>query len=124
MRIIRNIEIEKQSTTALFDTGAFNTYVKRHLTSNIPKIPVEESYKVALGGKTIVVNELCILRGRIEGLSFDTEAIPVDDIGKVDGYELDSIIGALTMEKWEIKIDLRNNTLDLSGLRRREFTEF
>ena len=38
--------------------------------------------------------------------------------------ELDAIIGALTMERWEIKLDPRSGSLDLEGLRRREFTEF
>jgi hypothetical protein len=28
------------------------------------------------------------------------------------------------MEQWEIKLDLRTGTLDLDGLRRREFTEY
>ena len=37
--------------------------------------------------------------------------------------ELDAIIGARTMEQWEIKVDPRTGGLDLGGLRRREFTE-
>jgi len=37
---------------------------------------------------------------------------------------LDVIIGALTMERWEIRLDPQTGTLDLEGLRRREFTEF
>jgi hypothetical protein len=37
---------------------------------------------------------------------------------------LDTIIGALTMERWEIKLDLKNGTLDLEGLLRRAFTGF
>jgi len=28
------------------------------------------------------------------------------------------------MEQWEIRLDPRTGTLDLEGLRRREFTEF
>lgn len=50
--------------------------------------------------------------------------MPVEEIGQADGRELDALIGALTMERWEIKIDPREGTLDLEGLRRREFTEF
>ena len=41
-----------------------------------------------------------------------------------DGYELDVIIGSLTMERWEIKLDPKTGMLDLEGLRRRELTEF
>jgi len=50
--------------------------------------------------------------------------IEIDEIGRADGHELDAIIGALTMEKWEIKIDPAKHELDLEGLRRREFTGF
>jgi len=32
----------------------------------------------------------------------------------LDGYELDAIIGALTMEEWEIKLDPKSQTLDLT----------
>jgi len=41
-----------------------------------------------------------------------------------DGQELDVIIGARTMEQWEIRIDPKTGSLDLEGLGRREFTEF
>jgi len=62
--------------------------------------------------------------GKIEGLDFDAEAVPIDHLGRADGHELDVIIGVLTMEKWEIAVNPKDQTLDLEGLRRREFTEF
>lgn len=67
---------------------------------------------------------MCLIGGRIEGLEFDTDAVPVDEIGKANGYDLDVLIGVLTMERWEIKLDPKNGALDLEGLRRREFIEF
>jgi hypothetical protein len=79
---------------------------------------------VGLGRKEIEVKETCVTIGKSEGLVFDTEAIPIEELGKADGYSLDAIIGALTMEKWEIKLDPRTRELDLEGLRRREFTEY
>ncbi len=123
-RIIKEIEIEGQPAFALFDTGSTNTYIERILIENVPKRLVPESYKVAMGGETIEVKEVCTVIGRIEGLSFDTEAIPVKEIGQIDGKKVGAIIGALTMEKWEIRLDPKNGTLDLTGLRRREFTEY
>lgn len=123
-RIIKQIEIEGEKARALFDTGAYHTYVKEKFISEVPKRVVPKPYTVALGGKIIEVKELCIVFGRIEGLDFDAEAIPVDEIGKADGDELDAIIGALTMEKWEIKLDPKTAKLDLEGLRRREFIDF
>jgi hypothetical protein len=79
---------------------------------------------VALGGKDIDIRELCLIEGKIEGLDFFTDAIPIDDIGLANGHELDALIGARTMEQWEIRLDPRTGELDLEGLRRREFTEF
>lgn len=123
-RITKEIEIEGKRAMALFDTGAVHTYIRSRLLQDVPKRTVASSYRVALGGKEIEVTQLCVALGKIEGLEFDAEAVPVEEIGRADGHELDAIIGALTMEKWEIRLDPRNQTLDLEGLRRREFTEF
>jgi hypothetical protein len=123
-RIIKEIEIEGKGAIALFDTGAMYTYVLNDYVRKSAKKAVRKPYRVALGGKTIDVKELCLIGGSIEGLAFDTEAVPIDEIGKVDGQRLDAIIGALTMEQWEIKLDPKTGSLDLEGLRRREFTEF
>lgn len=38
--------------------------------------------------------------------------------------EINVLIGALTLEKWETNILLKKGTLDLIGLKRHEFTEF
>ncbi|MDH7487754.1 MAG: hypothetical protein QHJ81_15960 [Anaerolineae bacterium] len=123
-RIIKTIEINGQPAVALFDTGAALTYVREHLLATAPRKPVTEPFSVAFGGKSIEVQELCLIGGRIEGLAFDTDAIPVAELGRADGHELDVLIGALTMERWEIRLDPKSGTLDLEGLRRREFTEF
>jgi hypothetical protein len=123
-RIIKEIEIEGKPVIALFDTGAMHTYIRTELLLNVPKRVIMKPYKVAPGGREIEVKELCIAIGKIEGLEFDAEAVPLEEIGRADGYELDAVIGVLTMEKWEIKIDPKNQELDLEGLRRREFTEF
>ncbi len=123
-RIIKEIEIEGKKANALFDTGAVYTYVLGRYVVDSVKKTVREPYRVALGGRMIEIKELCLIGGSIEGLGFDTEAVPIDILGKVDGYELDAIVGALTMEQWEIKLDPKTQALDLEGLRRREFTEF
>jgi len=124
-RVVKIIEIEGQSGAALFDTGAVYTYVRENLLgSAVPRREVPRPFRVALGGRSIEVRETCLIVGKIEGLDFNTDAIPVEEIGKANGQELDILIGALTMERWEIKIDPKSGTLDLEGLRRREFTEF
>jgi hypothetical protein len=77
-----------------------------------------------LGGGTIEIAELCLIDGKIEGLDFFADAVPVAELGAADGHDLDAIIGSLTMERWEIRLDPKAGTLDLEGLKRREFTEF
>ena len=98
--------------------------VTRRLLDGIHIRQVPVPYRVAIDGEAIEVKESCIIVGRIEGYGFDTKATPINELGEVDGKVLDAIIGAETMEGWEIKLDPRNDTLDLDGLKRREFTEY
>ncbi len=123
-RIFKTIEIEGQPANALFDRGAVNTYVRSPLVAGAPRQTMTTPAHVGLGGRSIEIRELCLIQGKIEGLDFLADAVPVTELGKADGYELDAIIGALTMERWEIKLDPRSGSLDLEGLRRREFTEY
>jgi hypothetical protein len=85
---------------------------------------VTTPYEVALGGETIEITERALINGKIEGLDFDTSVVPVDSLGRANGHGLDAIIGAITMEAWEISVNSKDGTLGLEGLRRREFTEY
>lgn len=123
-RVIKTIEIDGQPVKALFDTGAFNTYVLRKFLENAPVRSVAKPYDVALGGETIKIRERALVNGKIEGLDFDTSVVPVDSLGKANGHDLDAIIGAITMEAWEITVNPKDGSLGLEGLRRREFTEY
>ncbi|MBI2194432.1 MAG: hypothetical protein HYU36_20835 [Planctomycetes bacterium] len=109
---------------ALFDTGATYTYVRASLLAKAPRRRVKKPVRVALGGQKIAITEICLMDGKIEGLSFFGDAVPVKNPGPANGHALDAIIGALTLERWEIQLDPRKGTLDLNGLRRREFTEY
>lgn len=124
MRIAKEIEVEGKKARALFDTGSMHTYVSRWLLEGVPIRTLIHPYSVALGGRVIEVKEHCSIEGTTEGLGFHTEVIPIDEVGKVDGKTIDVLIGALTMEEWEIIPNPKDATLDLSGLRRRAFTEF
>jgi Aspartyl protease len=123
-RIIKPIEIEGQPAVALFDTGAINTYVRSSLVAAAPRRAMATPTRVGLGGRVIEISELCLVQGKIEGMDFLADAVPVPELGRADGHELDAILGALTLERWEIRLDPKAGTLDLEGLRRREFTEF
>jgi len=121
---IKTIEIEGQPATALFDTGATYTYVRSPLVATAPRMLSSRPVRVVLGGQEIEIRELCFFEGKIEGLDFFGDAVPVGDLGHADGHEPDAIIGALTMERWELRLDPKSGELDLEGLRRREFTEY
>ena len=125
-RIIKTIEIEGQPAKALFDTGAFHTYVLRRYLEPVPNavLPVRVPYEVSLGGERFVVKEQALINGEIEGLGFNTSAVPVESLGKANGHDLDAIIGAITMEAWEITVNPKDGSLGLEGLKRREFTEY
>ncbi len=123
-RIVKQIEIEGQPATALFDTGANYTYVRADLVQNAPRRRMSPPITVALGGQEIEIREVCLVEGKIEGLPFLTDAVPVAELGEADGHRLDAIIGARTMKQWEIRLDLSTGELDLEGLRRREFKEW
>jgi len=123
-RIIKSIEIEGQPAVALFDTGAIYTYVRSSLVRDVPRRALIPPARVGLGGREIPILELCLVQGKIEGLDFLADAVPVEEVGHADGHELDVLVGARTMEQWEIRLDPRTSTLNLEGLRRREFTEF
>ena len=125
-RVIKTIEIEGQPAKALFDTGAFHTYVLRSYVERLPNrlVPVTAPYEVSLGGEIFEVREQALINGKIEGLGFDTIVVPVEALGKANGHDLDAIIGAITMEAWEITVNPKDGSLGLEGLKRREFTEY
>src|SRR6266536_1654890 len=123
-RVIKTIEIEGQPVKALFDTGAFHSYVLRKYLEAVPMRAVTKPYEVSLGGETIKIRERALVNGKIEGLDFDTSVVPVDSLGNANGHDLDAIIGAITMEAWEITVNHRDGSLGLEGLKRREFTEY
>ena len=123
-RVIKTIEIEGQPVKALFDTGAFHTYVLRRYVTGAPTQVVAKPYEVALGGETFEVRQHALVNGKIEGLDFNTMVVPIDSLGKANGHDLDAIIGAITMEAWEITVNPKDGTLGLEGLKRREFTEY
>ena len=122
-RILRDVLVNGRMVKALFDTGSARSYVLEELARDSPKIKVKP-YTVGIGGRVITVAEECILKGEIEGLEFTVKAVPVDSLRKIDEHEIGIIIGDTAMEEWEIRIDMAKAEIDLTGLKRREFTEF
>jgi hypothetical protein len=58
-------------------------------------------------------------------LTFDIEAHPVEELGNDEqGRRIDAIIGVLAMEKWVLTPNPKTGEIDLTALRKREFTEY
>jgi hypothetical protein len=129
-RIVKEIKIEEKRLKALFDNGSLRSYITAEFrppvsrkVSPIPGLSVA-NVTVGLGGVVRRLDERCDLTATIDGLEFDMMAYVVKDLGETEYGRLDAIVGALTMEEWYIKLDPRGGELDLSGLRKREFTEY
>ena len=106
--IFKEIEIEGQPAMALFDSGATYTYVRSPLVSNAPGKSVARPVHVLLGGKDVEIRELCIVDGKIEGLDFFTDAVPLDEIGQADGHNW---MRSLALQQWSIgKLSLIQKT--------------
>jgi hypothetical protein len=122
-RTFREIEIEGKKAYVLFDTGSMRSYVRKEFASEFKRKTVP--FDVGLGGRTYRIDEVCLLNCAIEGLGFDIEAHPVEELGSDErGKRIDAIIGALAMEKWVLIPDPKTGKIDLTALRKREFTEF
>lgn len=121
-RIVHEIEVSGKKVKALFDAGSLRSYIRREFGP--PTTRKVSAIRVGLGGKTVLLDSRCDLTATIDGLEFDFTAYLIEEIGETEYGRIDAIIGALAMEEWWIKPDPKTKTLDLSGLRRREFTEF
>ncbi|MDI6799048.1 MAG: hypothetical protein QMD12_03610 [Candidatus Aenigmarchaeota archaeon] len=122
-RTFKEIEIEGKATYVLFDTGSTRSYVRQEFASEIRWKTVP--FRVGLGGRIYEISEACALNCAIEGLPFDIEAHPVEELGSDEkGRKIDAIIGALAMEKWVLIPDPKTGKIDLTALRKREFTEY
>ena len=121
-RIVKEIEVGGRNLKALFDTGSLRSYIKSEFRS--PNAWKVKPIKVGLGGEIRQLDERCGITATIDGLEFDMTPYIVAELGETEHGPLDAVVGALTMEEWYIKLDPRTGELDLSGLRKREFTEY
>jgi len=121
-RIVKEIEVGGRALRTLFDNGSLRSYVKAEFRP--PTARKVKPITVGLGGEVHQLDERCDLTATIDGLQFDMTAYIIEELGETEHGRLDAMVGALTMEEWYIKLDPRTGELDLSGLRKREFTEY
>jgi hypothetical protein len=110
----------------LFDSGAVRSYITRKAAEAVGlKIEkLKNAFKTALGGKTQIINEYCVVEGKIKGNPFDLTSYVIEDLGMDEkGEEIKLLFGATDMQVWNINLDLKKETLDLSKFRK-EFIEY
>lgn len=123
-RIIKEIEVNGKKLIALFDSGSVKSYIRKDAIPEECSCVKIEPFRVGLGGKEREINERCIIPGKLEKLGFDFSAHPTDELAEEEGKKIDIIVGATAMEEWNIRLILDKKELDLTGLKKREFTEF
>jgi len=126
-RIIKDLVVDGKTRKAIFDTGSVVSYVtEKALPKDAVCINITPMTS-RLAGTTHRLTRRCFISGKIEGREFDLDAFIIDNLGNVqekDNVELDFLIGATTMEEWAININPKDQTIDLRGLKKREFLSF
>jgi hypothetical protein len=122
-RTFKEIEIEGKKAYVLFDTGSIRSYIRKEFASEFKRKITP--FDVGLGGHIYRITEVCLIECSIEGLPFDIEAHPVEELGFDERKrKIDAIIGALAMEKWALTPNPKTGEIDLTALKKREFTEY
>lgn len=123
-RIKDYLKVNGSSYWALFDSGAVNTYITPEVARKLTKEKLSEPHRVSLGGKSHQLTHRALLNAKIKDRDVSTEALVMDKIGRDEtGKEIQILFGALAMEKWNIKLDMRNKRLDMTHYQK-EFVEF
>jgi hypothetical protein len=125
--IIKDVNVEGQLKKAIFDKDSVVSYVtERALPKDAVCINITPITS-RLEGTTHRLTRRCFISGTIEGCAFDLDAFVIDKLGSAKekgNVELDFLIGATTMEEWAVNVNPKNQIIDLSGLKKREFLSF
>lgn len=123
-RIRQELEVDGRSCWTLFDSGARNSYITRRAAQGLPKLALAVARRTRLGGAEHDVREACLVPVQLGGYHIEFQAGVLDEIGHDEqGREIDILFGALAMQLWGIRLDLKNEQLDLSHLST-DFLEF
>lgn len=95
----------KRRLQVLFDTGASVSFVRRDVVekmATVVKLPSPETYTLGDGVGKLRVNETVVLHVFINGVRTSDNFVVATRLSD------EVIIGATTMQKWRIKLDLEN----------------
>jgi hypothetical protein len=123
-RIYDAIVSDSRSLHTLFDTGAVHNYITKKAAGGLSINRLPEPFMVGLGGERRNVHEACFIYGELQGKKLFCWALVVEELGRDEqNQEIDMLFGAIEMQRWNIRIDPREERLDLSGFRG-EFIEY
>jgi hypothetical protein len=123
-RIRNEIVVGGQGRWTLFDSGARHSYIVADAAPAADVKPLLVEQTMALGGKSHIVREVCLVFARVEGHQLHFEANVVEEIGKdEDGRRIEVLFGALAMQAWSLKLDPPRERLDWSNFSN-DFVEF
>ena len=123
-RIRQMIAVDGRKCWTLFDSGARNTYVIPSVAAVLQTSPTPRTIRTALAGTVKEANHAALLEGEIQGHSFSTHALVIEEIGRdEDGTPIEILFGALAMQQWGIRLNPAEEQLDLSHYPE-EFVEF
>lgn len=109
----------------MFDSGAENSYIASRSVGGLVVARLSAPFSTKLCGGTRKISKICLLEASVFGKRIATKALIVDEIGndKKAKRPFDVLIGAITMQEWNIELNLKREQLDLSKYSR-EFIEF
>ncbi len=123
-RIKSELDVQGRKCWTLFDSGARYSYILRNATAglDVQHLPVPRA--TALGGRSHQIKDVCLVFARVDGHDVEFQANVVDEVGHdEEGRSIEIVFGAVAMQLWSIKLDLRNERLDLSHITS-DFVEF
>jgi len=89
----------------LFDTGATYSFICKEAAEKVATIlslPHPKSFELAEKGKMLEAKERIIIDIIVNGVTISDEVVVIEDLSE------ELILGASTMQKWRIKLDLEN----------------
>jgi len=98
----------EHETDGLFDTGASYSFVRRDVAerlATLEPLPQPMSFEMAQQGATVTARERVVLDFWIDGYRFSDEFLVLDNLSD------ELIIGAATMQKWRLKLDMEREDI-------------
>lgn len=93
----------QHQTNGLFDSGTSYSFIRLDVAERLgilEPLPKPRQFRTAKQGATVTVTERVTLDFVIDGYRFSDEFLILDDLDE------DVIIGAATMQKWRMKLDM------------------